>query len=80
MSTDQISTLRSDIKEIKQLLQGNDLDDNDNGMIGRQLETQKKLFNLEKVVYRYLWMGTGMSILASGIMAILALLIEYHRN
>ena len=78
MSDQERNNLEIKVDQILQTLKGNPWDKEDNGMLGKQHDMELRIFNLEKIIYRYLWMGAGIAVVASGIITIAGLLIEYH--
>lgn len=63
MTTEEkLDSIQKDVSQIKTLLQGNSFDKSDNGMIGQVDMLEKRIFKLERLKEKGMYLIIGLSI------------------
>lgn len=73
------SEIGSKLTELKNLLSGNPWDKEDDGLCGYVRKLEGRMFSLEKLVWRFVWMGAGICALGTCIASAVGLYLELHK-
>lgn len=76
---EKLDAIQKDVSQIKTLLQGNVFDKNDNGMIGQVDTLEKRIFRLERLKDRGMYLVIGLSIGAGYAMSDIIIKIFGHK-
>lgn len=76
-----VNSMNDNVKKMVILLQGNDFDKNDHGMIGKHTEMEKRLERLEKFKDRAIWvLVTAAAITGLNIFQLIDLIIKAFKH